>query len=219
MNHMPTPTRASRRPDQKLTAEQQDLAAKAWELAQPTIRSFRRRYANVEYDGVVGERIVRYIADFDPRQSPLKHWVRRHAIGACLDAMRQNQLVGRAYRGDHEKRRSEPRPKVMQLSSLEANHARQYAAQYLYDRSTLDQTNVLEVHDRTSHLEQMEELGDLLRGASKRERLLVIGYYLMDRTLREIGEDLGLSESRISQMHTALIERLREQHRDRMPAA
>ena len=48
------------------------------------------------------------------------------------------------------------------------------------------------------------------KGLSERERLLVILYYSEGLTFREIGPLLQISDSRLSQMHTALIERLRD---------
>ena len=46
------------------------------------------------------------------------------------------------------------------------------------------------------------------KGLSKSERLIIILYYYEELTMKEIGETLGLSESRVSQMHSELIERL-----------
>lgn len=45
---------------------------------------------------------------------------------------------------------------------------------------------------------------------SRAERLIVILYYYEQMTMKEIGATLDLSESRVSQMHSALIERLRD---------
>ncbi len=59
---------------------------------------------------------------------------------------------------------------------------------------------------------QQQDLKDLVtRGLSRAERLIVILYYFEEMTMKEIGEALDLSESRVSQMHTAIIERLRNQ--------
>jgi RNA polymerase sigma factor for flagellar operon FliA len=55
--------------------------------------------------------------------------------------------------------------------------------------------------------------GDLRRiitkGLSKNERLILILYYYEEMTMKEIGATLDLSESRVSQMHSAILERLR----------
>ncbi len=62
--------------------------------------------------------------------------------------------------------------------------------------------------------DRREQLRELLRGCSKAERLVMIGYYYLGQTMREIADSLDLSESRVSQMHSRIIERLRE----RIPA-
>jgi len=49
----------------------------------------------------------------------------------------------------------------------------------------------------------------VLRGCSKAERLVLIGYYHEEQTMKEIGKSLGMSESRVSQIHSALLDRLR----------
>lgn len=50
----------------------------------------------------------------------------------------------------------------------------------------------------------------LTRGLSTNERRLIILYYYENMSLREIGEVLGLCESRVSQIHQVVIKRLRE---------
>ncbi len=47
------------------------------------------------------------------------------------------------------------------------------------------------------------------RGLSRAERLIILLYYFEGMTMKEIGETLALSESRVSQMHSAILERLK----------
>lgn len=56
----------------------------------------------------------------------------------------------------------------------------------------------------TSHL-----LARAIESLGERERLVVVLYYFQRRTLAEIGRLLGVTESRVSQMHTAAVGRLR----------
>ena len=59
---------------------------------------------------------------------------------------------------------------------------------------------------------QARDLRDLVtRGLSRAERLIIILYYFEEMTMKEIGETLDLSESRVSQMHSAILARLRNQ--------
>jgi RNA polymerase sigma factor for flagellar operon FliA len=49
----------------------------------------------------------------------------------------------------------------------------------------------------------------ILRGLNRQERLLITLYYYEDMTMHEIGQTLGISESRISQLHGVILKRLR----------
>lgn len=46
---------------------------------------------------------------------------------------------------------------------------------------------------------------------TRAERLIIVLYYYEQMTMKDIGATLDLSESRVSQMHSAIIERLRQQ--------
>lgn len=57
---------------------------------------------------------------------------------------------------------------------------------------------------------QRKDIKELVtRGLSRAQRLIIILYYFEEMTMKEIGETLDLSESRVSQMHSAILERLR----------
>ncbi|MGC9454761.1 MAG: FliA/WhiG family RNA polymerase sigma factor [Phycisphaerae bacterium] len=59
---------------------------------------------------------------------------------------------------------------------------------------------------------QRRDIKELItRGLSRAERLIVLLYYFEEMTMKEIGETLDLSESRVSQMHSAILSRLRQQ--------
>ncbi|HEY8475925.1 MAG TPA: FliA/WhiG family RNA polymerase sigma factor [Chloroflexota bacterium] len=57
--------------------------------------------------------------------------------------------------------------------------------------------------------ELMEHLIAALRELSERERMILALYYQEDLTLREISRTLGVTESRVSQIHTAALVKLR----------
>jgi len=63
--------------------------------------------------------------------------------------------------------------------------------------STLEQTEV------------KEALAEAISDLPEREKLVVTLYYYEELTLREIGEVLGVTESRVSQLHTKAILRLK----------
>ena len=65
---------------------------------------------------------------------------------------------------------------------------------------------------------QKRDLKDLItKNLSRAERLIVILYYYEEMTMKEIGVTLDLSESRVSQMHSSILARLKAQlqHRSR----
>lgn len=53
--------------------------------------------------------------------------------------------------------------------------------------------------------------GLLTKGLTRAERLIIILYYYEEMTMKEIGATLDLSESRVSQMHSSIIARLKAQ--------
>jgi len=64
---------------------------------------------------------------------------------------------------------------------------------------------------------QRKDLKDLVtKGLSRAERLIVVLYYYEGMTMKEIGATLDLSESRVSQMHSSILARLKAQMQHRM---
>jgi len=64
---------------------------------------------------------------------------------------------------------------------------------------------------------QRNDLKDLItKGLSRAEKLIVLLYYYEGMTMKEIGATLDLSESRVSQMHSSILARLKAQMQHRM---
>ncbi|MDX1681825.1 MAG: FliA/WhiG family RNA polymerase sigma factor [Phycisphaeraceae bacterium] len=72
--------------------------------------------------------------------------------------------------------------------------------------------DILEDNRQTDPFNEVER-GDLkamlTRGLTRSERLIVILYYYEELTMKEIGATLDLSESRVSQMHSSILARLK----------
>ena len=51
----------------------------------------------------------------------------------------------------------------------------------------------------------------LIKGLTRAERLIIVLYYYEEMTMKEIGATLDLSESRVSQMHSSIVARLKAQ--------
>jgi RNA polymerase sigma factor for flagellar operon FliA len=73
----------------------------------------------------------------------------------------------------------------------------------LEDPSAPDPANVVDVGDLR------DRIADAIARLPEREKLVIALYYYENLTLREIGEVLGVTESRISQLHTKAVLRLR----------
>ncbi|HSI32681.1 MAG: FliA/WhiG family RNA polymerase sigma factor [Phycisphaerae bacterium] len=81
-----------------------------------------------------------------------------------------------------------------------------------------DPSNLADTKAKSPMLQaQHKILQDVLtKGFTRSERLIVLLYYYEQLTMKEIGATLDLSESRVSQMHTSIVNRLRVTLTDRM---
>ncbi len=71
--------------------------------------------------------------------------------------------------------------------------------------------------DPTNSIQKRDIMRLVTKGMNRNERLIMILYYYEELTMKEIGTTLGLSESRVSQMHSSIVNRLKEQLRKRRP--
>jgi RNA polymerase sigma factor for flagellar operon FliA len=89
-------------------------------------------------------------------------------------------------------------------------------SQYGDDEGEKDIREIDIIKDRKSEDPPIEaqkrDLKDLLtKGLTRAERLIVVLYYYEEMTMKEIGATLDLSESRVSQMHSSILLRLKAQ--------
>lgn len=184
-----------------MTEEQrQGMIEWAWLYARPVVRRWERSRRGPDYGGTVAERLCHLIDSFDGGMSKLSTWAMSRANYACQDADRRETGIV------HIPRTARHAPKMIELSRYDQTDLGEYLR---------SDPSFLGIADRPGHLDRMDAFRDLIRGCNQVERILLLGYYWQDQTFKEIGKSLGLSESRICQMHTHLIARFR----DRLGAA
>ena len=74
---------------------------------------------------------------------------------------------------------------------------------------TIEDTEAPDPQGALSQTELREAIADAIARLPEREKLVVTLYYYEELTLREIGEVLGVTESRVSQLHTKAVLRLK----------
>lgn len=167
--------------------------------------------------------------------------------GAMLDGLRENdwlprdirrqmrQVEGAIQRLEHENGRQPSEQELAASLGMALDEyqklllsARGHQLLYLEDMTDGDGSDFLERHlvvaggDPLSLLEEAgirASLVDAIEALPEREKLLMALYYDEDLNLREIGEILGVTESRVCQLHSQAIARLRGAVSGELPKA
>jgi RNA polymerase sigma factor FliA len=159
--------------------------------------------------------------------------------GAIIDELRSLDWVPRSVRSraretqaklEHELQRAPSEAELaaqlgisedeLQTSLLEIANSSVYALDELWtvSDSSGDQVSLLDTisdpraddpQEALASSEVKDRLTDAISSLPEREQLVVALYYYENLTLREIGEVLGVTESRVSQLHTKAVMRLK----------
>ena len=154
-------------------------------------------------------------------------FVKKRVYGAMLDYLRSLDVMSRNNRKIikdidtlideyYQKYEEEPDDKylaqrlnleVEKVKEVRQAHAVSYVLPLDEQVNCYSEDTTLDKLERESLLEQVNSVLETLK---EREQLIIQLYYYEELNLKEISEMLGISESRISQIHKKLLRKLRE---------
>ena len=151
-------------------------------------RSLAAEWADVHADASIG--VLDAIRRFDHHSGPVarKAYVFIRARGAAIDGIRQ-----RGYRTRSGSTR-EPMSLDMLLAAVD-------------DGGSAWEPGMIECG--YARIESAETVSLLLVQLSRQRRFVIEAYYLAGRTLADIARELGVTESRVSQIHTLALRQMR----------
>jgi RNA polymerase sigma factor for flagellar operon FliA len=189
-------------------------------------------HADLVQSGVFG--LIDAVERFDPERSPrFESYAAQRIRGAILDELRAQDWVPRSVRGrarelERVQERLEARllraatdrelagelgmpvqelrglTRQVQVVSVEAlDESGAGAGELFADQDAVDPMATVQAQ------ETLRQLAMVVGQLGERDRTVIRLYYLENRTLAEIGRQLGVTESRVCQLHTRLVGRLR----------
>ncbi|HEX4458995.1 MAG TPA: sigma-70 family RNA polymerase sigma factor [Polyangia bacterium] len=160
----------------------------------------RRLPSHVDRDELVGlgtlgwaEARQRFDAS---RGVPFAGFAAARIRGAILDGLRRADTLSR---GDRRRAQRDSQPALPRIVSDPAE------VEAAMDRSSDDG----DVSDVLAQQEMVDELRTAMTKLPERERLVLLRHFFDDVPMRVIGAELGVTESRVSQIATAAVEKLR----------
>ena len=188
-------------------------------------------HADLTQSGIFG--LIDAIERFDPERCPrFETFAVQRIRGAILDELRAQDWVPRTVRGRiRELERAQERlERRLQRAATDREIAAEMHLPLREVQGLLRQVQVLsvealdEIGSGVAELfadaapdpmavvqarETMRQLNAAVAGLGERDRTVIQLYYLENRTLAEIGRMLGVTESRVCQLHARLVGRLR----------
>ena len=189
-------------------------------------------HADVVQSGVFG--LIDAVERFDPRRCPrFESYAAQRIRGAILDELRAQDWVPRGVRG--RARELERVQERLEARLLRAATDRELAGELgvsvhelrrltrqvqlvsveALDESSGGASELFADHDAPDPMalvqarETLRQLATVVAQLGERDRTVIRLYYLENRTLAEIGRMLGVTESRVCQLHSRLVGRLR----------
>jgi RNA polymerase sigma factor (sigma-70 family) len=138
------------------------------------------------------------------RGASLKTWMMTQGYLKAIDALREDRSVTREQNA--QMRRFLARKVSIHDTVMQAGGKGEEPVERL--------TMLKDPEDRLAAAADKELVARILTGLGERERKIVQWYYLDGFTMKEVGRKLGLSESRMSQQLSGILEKLHDGYHD-----
>ncbi|QFR49728.1 RNA polymerase sigma factor FliA [Sulfurimonas lithotrophica] len=154
-------------------------------------------------------------------------YAKKRVYGAMLDYLRSLDILSRAsrklikqidyaieeYRVEHDEEPSDEQLSEMLDESIEKIHEARIASSIYTVMPLHDQLQVGDEGAALAKVERDELVGvikSVLMTYSEREQMIIQLYYFEELTLKEISEILDITESRISQIHKSVLQKIKQ---------
>lgn len=185
-------------------------------------------HADLVQSGMFG--LIDAVERFDPARSPrFETFATQRIRGAILDELRAQDWMPRTVRGrvrELERTRERLERSLQRAATdreladelgVAVHDVRALARQAMVSVEELDEGSLMALFTDSAPdpmavvqaRETMRQLGAAVAALGERDRAVIKLYYLENRTLAEIGRLLGVTESRVCQLHSRLVGRLR----------
>lgn len=182
----------------------------------------------VDLSAIGTEELVKLARRYDEKQND-SFWgyAKTRVYGAMLDYLRSLDILSRSnrrlvkeinraveiYLVEHEQEPSDSElAEILEQDEHKIHEARIasdiYTVMPLHDQ--LNEGDSGATLDRIEREELVEVIKSVLMRYNEREQMIIQLYYFEELTLKEISEILGITESRISQIHKSVIRKIRE---------
>jgi RNA polymerase sigma factor for flagellar operon FliA len=184
---------------------------------------------NIDFNDLVSiglEELVKLSKRYDPKQND-NFWgyAQKRVYGAMLDFLRSLDTISRA---DRKLVKEIDKITEEYMAKFGTNPSDEYLAEVLDEdiekikkaKTAGEIYNVMPIEEQLNYFEnvskkvEIEELIDIIKKVLKemneKEQLVIQLYYFEELTLKEISEILEVSESRISQIHSNAIRKIRK---------
>jgi RNA polymerase sigma factor for flagellar operon FliA len=185
--------------------------------------------ASVDIDDLIGiatEELIKVSRRYDPKQND-NFWgyAKQRVQGGILDYLRSLDLVSR---GDRKIIKDIEKKVIEYYQKYQEEPSNEYLAKELdlpikkIKKAKLGAEiyNVMPIEEQLNFFEDVEkrveeeELISIIKkelsNMSEREQIIIQLYYFEELSLKEISEVVGITESRISQIHKSIIRKIRE---------